>query len=92
MLFARLSGEPWCWTREQILECDRFYVFEVVFHPRDEHGHLLFAEDEAVRMSPSEQLQRLARGKGWPEYRVVQWVREVTGGNGHVERRGPPGR
>ena len=58
-------------------------MLEVVFHPRDEKGQLAIPEDGEYT-SPAEQLRRLARGKGWPEWMVERWVRQATEGNGHA--------
>ncbi len=38
-IFATLAGEPWCLTDpEQLLRLDRWWVRDVIFHPRNKDG------------------------------------------------------
>lgn len=68
-------------SRADILSLDRRWVFEVIFHPRDEEGRLL-DRDEAQRQRPqgqAEQWRILLRGRGWPEHRIAAKLQELGG-------------
>jgi len=60
-------------SRPDILALDRFWVLEVIFHPRDpQTGAPLFGEEEDA----TGWLERLARRRGYDPGRALAWARE----------------
>lgn len=89
-MVATLAGEPWLLSREKIGKLDRWYIKNVLFHPRNRDGSVRARpRDEARPYDPArEQFHILHVLWNVPRHEAARIVRERMAAEGRD--RAPP--